>query len=308
MKTLLEYADYLKRRMMLNPRSFIIYCILRTLVIITMVRQFMLGNYESVWICALSLIMFMVPSFLEDKLMIKFPGIFEAIIYIFIYAAEILGEVNNFYVSLPGWDTMLHTANGFLCAAIGFSLVYVLNNSSAKIELSPFYLALVAFCFSMTIGILWEFAECFADMFLGSDAQKDFIIQKFQSVTLDPTNSQIPIAVKDITETVIRTASGEEIVIEGGYLDIGILDTMKDLFVNFIGATVFSVFGYIYVIQQNTQKTLFARIAGSLMLRRRHKEDVPREIPEDVKEQLRKQPHILTISEFNRMLEERDSR
>ena len=30
------------------------------------------------------------------------------------------------------------------------------------------------------------------------------------------------------------------------YLDVGIMDTMKDLFVNFIGAVVFSVFGYLY--------------------------------------------------------------
>ena len=33
----------------------------------------------------------------------------------------------------------------------------------------------------------------------------------------------------------------------GGYLDIGLLDTMNDLFVNFIGAVVFSVIGYFYV-------------------------------------------------------------
>ena len=33
----------------------------------------------------------------------------------------------------------------------------------------------------------------------------------------------------------------------GGYLDVGIIDTMKDLFVNFIGAVVFSTIGYFYV-------------------------------------------------------------
>ena len=33
----------------------------------------------------------------------------------------------------------------------------------------------------------------------------------------------------------------------GGYLDIGIVDTMKDLMVNFVGAVVFSVIGILYL-------------------------------------------------------------
>ena len=32
-----------------------------------------------------------------------------------------------------------------------------------------------------------------------------------------------------------------------GYLDIGLYDTMEDLFVNFIGAVTFSVIGYFYI-------------------------------------------------------------
>ena len=79
------------------------------------------------------------------------------------------------------------------------------------------------------------------------DMQKDFIVSSFNSVTLDPTHSQKVIRVRDITQTVIYTASGETFTIDGGYLDIGILDTMKDLFVNFIGAVTFSVIGYFYI-------------------------------------------------------------
>ena len=52
------------------------------------------------------------------------------------------------------------------------------------------------------------------------------------------------IRVEDITDTVIHTQSGETFNVEGGYLDIGILDTMKDLLVNLIGAVVFSLIGY----------------------------------------------------------------
>ena len=37
----------------------------------------------------------------------------------------------------------------------------------------------------------------------------------------------------------------------GGYLDIGLFDTMEDLFVNFIGALVFSVIGY-FALKKNS--------------------------------------------------------
>lgn len=204
---------------------------------------------------------------MEEHFRIEIPPVFEGIIYLFIFAAEILGEVEHFYVAIPGWDTMLHTINGFLCAAIGFSMIDLMNRHSKNVKLSPFYLAMVAFCFSMTVGVIWEFIECGGDLFFGQDMQKDFIVTHFQSVTLDPTHSQQVISVKDITDTVIHTASGQTYNIEGGYLDIGILDTMKDLFVNFIGAIVFSVLGYIYVKERGRHQSEPAKIAGSLMIR-----------------------------------------
>lgn len=241
-----RYIRYLKNRIRLDRRTFILYTVLRALVLFCMIRQIFVRNYEGVGICLLSLLLFLAPSFMEDNLEIEIPPLFEGIIYLFIFAAEILGEVDNFYINLPGWDTMLHTINGFLCAAVGFSLIDLLNRHSKRIQLSPLYLCLVAFCFSMTVGVCWEFIECAGDLFFGQDMQKDFIVRQFQSVTLDPTHSQIPIAVKDIEKTVIYTASGKTYTISGGYLDIGILDTMKDLMVNFIGALVFSLFGYRY--------------------------------------------------------------
>ena len=77
----------------------------------------------------------------------------------------------------------------------------------------------------------------------------------FHSVLLDETRQNIPIPVQDITETVIQTKDGMQYVIRG-YLDIGLSDTLKDLFVNFIGAAVFSVIGGIYV--QEREKNSFA--------------------------------------------------
>lgn len=107
----------------------------------------------------------------------ELPPPLEITILCFIFAAEILGEVNAFYVLIPGWDTILHTLNGFLAAAVGFSLVMILNdNEGLTFDLSPFFLALTAFCFSMTIGVLWEFFEFAMDCFFHTDMQKDTVI------------------------------------------------------------------------------------------------------------------------------------
>lgn len=245
-----------------NRRVFILYTTLRVLVILALVRAIMNGNYDGAFICVLSLLLFLVPTLMENGFQIKIPPLLEAIIYLFIFSAEILGELNHFYVSIPSFDSILHTLNGFLAAAVGFSMIDLLNRNSRHIPLSPFYLCMVAFCFSMTIGVLWEFFECAADHLLNMDMQKDFIVHTINSVALDPSHSQQVVHIKDITETQIFTADGQVYTIEGGYLDVGILDTMKDLFVNFISAVVFSVFGYIMLKRQS------ANIAADLMVRR----------------------------------------
>ena len=141
-----------------KKKSLAVYLILRVLVIICMVLQVLRGDWNNAFLCMLSLILFTIPTIIEEKFKITLPTVLETIIYLFIFSAEILGEINNFYGNIPYWDTILHTINGFLCAAIGFSLIDILNNSERfHIKLSPVFVGLVAFCFSMTIGVLWEF-------------------------------------------------------------------------------------------------------------------------------------------------------
>ena len=224
-----------------------------------MIAQLFNRNFENFFLCILTLILFLIPSFLERKIKIELPGTLEVIILLFIFAAEILGEIQAYYIAFPYWDTMLHTMNGFLCAAIGFSLVDILNrNDRFSISLSPLYLAIVAFCFSMTIGVLWEFFECTMDQVFFLDMQKDSIINHISSVMLDPNASNVPYGFTDITDVIVVTADGTQHALGlGGYLDIGLLDTMMDLFVNFIGAVIFSVVGYFYV--KSRGKGTFAR-------------------------------------------------
>lgn len=224
-----------------NKTTLTVYLVLRALVIFVLVRAALRRDFESVFMCSLTLVLMILPSFFSRKLNVELPTTLEVIILLFIFAAEILGELNSFYIRVPHWDTMLHTINGFLCAAIGFALVDLLNESEHfSFKLSPVYLAIVAFCFSMTVGVLWEFFEFSMDYLFHMDMQKDMIIHSFASVTLDPTNSNIPVLVDNITDVAIN---GKSLGL-GGYLDVGLYDTMQDLFVNFVGALTFSVIGY----------------------------------------------------------------
>ena len=242
-----------------KPAVVAVYWILRLIVIGVMVMTIIHKNYESTFVCVLVLILFMLPRFVERNFRIELPSTLEIIILIFIFAAEILGELKSYFITYPHWDSMLHTTTGFISAAFGFAMVDLLNrNKPQHFKLSPVFLALVAFCFSMTVGVLWEFFEFSMDYLFHMDMQKDTIVHSIGSVMLDPAGGNTPVAIHDITDVIVVTADGAQHPLGlGGYLDIGILDTMKDLFVNFIGAVVFSFIGYFYV--KNRGKGWFAK-------------------------------------------------
>ena len=241
----------LKAAVRRQPAVFTVYLVLRLMVLATLVSSVIRSEYESAFICLLVLVLFMLPFFIQQNFGIELPSTLEIIILLFIFAAEILGELECYFITFPYWDSMLHTTTGFLCAATGFALIDILNrNSRIKFELSPIYVALAAFCFSMTVGVLWEFFEFGMDRIFHMDMQKDTVVSSITSVMLDPTNKNIPVTIDGITSV---TVNGQELGF-GGYLDIGLYDTMEDLFVNFIGALTFSIIGYFYVCSRGENK------------------------------------------------------
>lgn len=245
-----------------------IQMVLTLIVVFSVIRQFFLGNYHNMFLGILTLILFMVPQFLDKKLSVTIPVGLETVILIFIFSAEILGEINAFYVKIPIWDSILHTTNGFLMAAIGFALIDLFNRSEKfSIKMSPYFVAFFAFCFSMTVGVLWEFFEFSMDQFFDLDMQKDWIVTAINSVKLNPTGANVPIHV-DVQSVVIN---GEQWNI-GGYLDIGLIDTMKDLIVNFIGAVVFSIIGILYL--KNRER---GKLAASLIPQVRNEDKIEAE-------------------------------
>ncbi len=244
-----------------NKITLLIYLALRAIVLAIGVLLFIGGNYEGAFLCLFTLILFLLPAFVQTKFNIELPSVLEIIIMLFAFAAEILGELAEYYLKIPIWDTMLHTTTGFLAAAVGLSLIDLLNRSDRfKFKLSPFFVALVSFCFSMTIGVLWEFFEFSADVLLRTDMQKDVILHSISSVALNPSGRNVPVVISGITDVIVN---GKDLGL-GGYIDIGLYDTMKDLLVNFLGAVVFSIFGFFYAKYQGRGKA--ARLVRGLKM------------------------------------------
>ena len=234
------------RKMREEPGVFWTYVILRTIVILVLIRSLFNGHLDNAIVCAFVLLLYVLPQFVENRMNIQIPSVLEIVIFVFVFMAEILGELDSYYLKYEHWDTILHTSSGFLLAAVGFSLVNLLNKSErVRVQLSPVYLAVVAFCFSMTMGVLWEFFEFAADRWLLFDMQKDTVLSRIATVDLDPTLSNTPVVISGITDTILELADGSYYRLGlGGYLDIGIYDTMEDLFVCFLGAVTFSVIAF----------------------------------------------------------------
>ena len=205
-----DTARRLKATIRQQPAVFAVYVVLRLIVVAELVLSILRGEYESAFICLLVLILFILPFFIQQNFGIQLPTTLEIIILLFIFAAEILGELEGYFITF---------------------------------QLSPIYVALAAFCFSMTVGVLWEFFEFGMDRLFHLDMQKDTVVQSITSVMLDPTNSNTPITIDGIHSVAVN---GNDLGFDG-YLDIGLYDTMEDLFVNFIGAVTFSVSGDFYI-------------------------------------------------------------
>lgn len=233
-----------------DKKTLSVYIIIRLAIILCLIMQIIHGSWNNAFLCLITLVLITMPFILEKKLKLDLPNTLETIIILFIFAAEILGEINNFYNVIKHWDTILHTINGFICAGIGFSLIDLLNKNSDKINLSPIYLLLVSFSFSMTIGVLWEFCEYGMDKIFLTDAQKDTKIKDVSSTYLNKEGKNESIVLKDVEYTIIYSKDKSNNIKETkvpGYLDIGLNDTMNDLIVNFIGALIFNLLAYLYI-------------------------------------------------------------
>lgn len=161
--------------------------------------------------CLLGIAGVCLPALLEKRHNFVIPSNMMILYVLFLYGAIFLGEVMAFYYRVPHWDTFLHTLSGAMLGALGYSVISFLNKSDGvPVNLSPVFVAFFAFCFSVSMGMVWEIYEFLVDRFFGTNMQK--------------------------------------FMLEGGEQLIGqqaLADTMKDIIVDAIGALVIAVIGYI---------------------------------------------------------------
>lgn len=157
--------------------------------------------------CILGVVAFFLPSMISKKTKIVIPSNMYIMYVLFLWGAVFLGEVRDYYYKVPHWDTILHTFSGIMLGALGFSVINILNShEKVHVELSPEFVAVFAFGFAISLGVIWEIYEFLADGILGLNMQK--------------------FALRDGTQLIGRMA---------------VADTMEDLIVDSIGAFTMSV-------------------------------------------------------------------
>lgn len=160
--------------------------------------------------CILGLITIHLPSILERKLHFELPSLLYTFYIIFLYCAIFLGEVRSFYYLVPQWDTVCHFCSSMMMGFFGLMVVTILNRDKhLSVSLSPFFVCLFAFCFSVTLGSIWEIYEFAADGLFGMNMQK------------------------------FTLADGTVLV---GHAALA--DTMKDIIVDVLGSLLASVIGF----------------------------------------------------------------
>lgn len=137
--------------------------------------QYLRGEVELLKVlkCLFGAIVVFIPLIIKPKATeIFFPAV-HVVYYIFIFFSIFGGEVLGLYSRFTHFDSFLHVLSGGLIAAIG----YQIGSNVIDGKKHPFYLAMFAFSFAMTIGIFWEIYEFTGDRLM------DLNMQRYQGLT-----------------------------------------------------------------------------------------------------------------------------
>lgn len=223
----------------------IIKVLLSIIVLFIFFRQLFLKEWFIVITCIFVLTIMVIPEFLTKKYKIEFPNTLETMIYLFIFSAEILGEIGEYYISISWWDNLLHLVSGFALGGVGIFLIDKLNNSPMHhLSLSPFFVVLVSICFSVTVLTFWEVFEYTSDVLVHTDMQKDTVVSSITSAIFN-SNGKKNLVTYDVNSLIISGKGFK--LLYGGYVDIGLHDTMFDLIIGIIGASCYSFCAYFYL-------------------------------------------------------------
>lgn len=229
--------------------TLILRCVLTAIVIVLFVLCLVIKNTKHAAYCVLTLVIFIIPPLLSFIGKFHIPRFLEISILLYTFTAEIFGELFNLYIDFPPFDSILHFLSGLIFLFFGVGLINVFMKEKNYIfTLKPMLVVLFGICLTLSIGVLWEFFEYSGDHLFGLDMQRDKVVNSFNTVNLDETKTNTPVRVEDIRDVKLVHSNGEEESLGlGGYLDLGVYDTMKDLFFALISSLFNSIFLYIYL-------------------------------------------------------------
>lgn len=184
--------------------------------------------------------MIFIPAVFVFEYLIGFRvGYILTVLIIFSACGGLLGSSYNVYMILPWFDSLLHAVSGILFFAAGFMLAEVFFG---KDNVNKHFFGKLAFAifFSTTVGVAWEFFEYLISETMGFDMLEDAIVTDIQSYLLSQSHN-VAIELNDITQTVITYDGGKEWVINGGYMDLGLYDTLNDLLIAAAGTVSIAI-------------------------------------------------------------------
>lgn len=217
-------------------KEFVFY-VFYFLVVLSLLYGVIIFDYRVMFISSFTIIIYLVLYIIKKVKCLRLSFFVKLLIHIFLFCSLILGEVFGFYSFISYWDILLHFIASIITSYLGL-LIFKKNVSFVNKSI-VFLCVLFSFCFSMSLGVIWEFVEFGFDKYLGCDMQKDTYLTHFNTFNFDNSETY---RVNNIIKTEIYTKNGL-ILLDKAYLDIGLSDTISDLFANVCGAFVVSMVG-----------------------------------------------------------------
>ena len=160
-----------------------------------------------------------LPRMLKKRFQIEVPWLLSAVIVLFCFSALVLGDGLNLYGRIPWWDKLLHAESGVLLSMIALWLIHVIMAENDKyIYFNKWFLCLFLVMFSLGLGACWEIIEYTYDSIMGTNTQQ-FMATTTGSIF---TPDDLPLC-------------GHE----------ALRDSMGDLILDFAGALLVAVYGFI---------------------------------------------------------------
>jgi len=169
-----------------------LYYILKILIVLGLILAFISGDWTNAVFIALIFLLTYLPRLLKKKYKIYLPIEFELFIVSFIFLSLFLGEVYSYYYKIWWWDLYLHTISGFLLGIVGFLLVFIMSQSrKIRLQKRPGFVALFAFSFAVSAGVIWEIFEFVIDSFLGFNMLKSGLMDTMGDLIVDVIGAAI---------------------------------------------------------------------------------------------------------------------